>query len=81
MNKIYALNEMLNFLQTNTSFKIKIKKDYLKADKKDDEKNSKSKEETNVGKMTISNKLCKGMRIVSYSITGFKTKLLYKVKK
>lgn len=78
LNKIYALNEMLNFLQTNTSFKIKIKKDYLKADKKDDEKNSKSKEETNVGKMTISNKLCKGMRIVSYSITGFKTKLLYK---
>lgn len=30
--------------------------------------------------MTISNKLCKGMRIVSYSITGFKTELLYKVK-
>lgn len=34
LNKIHALNEMLNFLQTNTSFKIKIKKDYLKADKR-----------------------------------------------
>lgn len=78
INIIYILNEMLKYLKTNDSSTLKLKDNYLKDDKDNKEKKDKGKD---AGELNLGIHLCKGMKIVSYSITGFKTKVLYKVKK
>lgn len=74
INIIYILNEMLKYLKTNDSSTLKLKDNYLKDNK---EKKDKGKD---AGDLNLGINLYKGMKIVSYSITGFKTKVLYKVK-
>ncbi len=78
INIIYILNEMLKYLKTNDSSTLKLKDNYLKDNKDNKEKKDKGKD---AGELNFGIHLCKGMKIVSYSITGFKTKVLYKVKK
>lgn len=75
INIIYLLNEMLKYLKTNDSSTLNLKTNYLKKGNKNDEKKEKGED---CGELSLSINLSKGMRIVSYSITGFKTKLLYK---
>lgn len=75
INIIYLLNEMLKYLKTNDSSILNLKTNYLKKGNKNDEKKEKGED---CGELSLSINLSKGMRIVSYSITGFKTKLLYK---
>lgn len=76
INIIYILNEMLKYLKTNDSSTLKLKDNYLK-----DNKDNKEKKDKGTGVLKFGIHLYKGMKIVSYSITGFKTKVLYKVKK
>lgn len=76
INIIYILNEMLKYLKTNDSSTLKLKDNYLK-----DNKDNKEKKDKGTGVLKFGILLYKGMKIVSYSITGFKTKVLYKVKK
>lgn len=76
INIIYILNEMLKYLMTNDSSTLKLKDNYLK-----DNKDNKEKKDKGTGVLKFGIHLYKGMKIVSYSITGFKTKVLYKVKK
>lgn len=78
INIIYILNEMLKYLKTNDSSTLKLKDNYLKDNKDNKEKKDKGKD---AGDLNLGIHLYKGMKIVSYSITGFKTKVLYKVKK
>lgn len=78
INIIYILNEMLKYLKTNDSSTLKLKDNYLKDNKDNKEKKDKGKD---AGDLNLGINLYKGMKIVSYSITGFKTKVLYKVKK
>lgn len=78
INIIYILNEMLKYLKTNDSSTLKLKDNYLKDNKDNKEKKDKGKD---AGDLKLGIHLYKGMKIVSYSITGFKTKVLYKVKK
>lgn len=78
INIIYILNEMLKYLKTNDSSTLKLKDNYLKDNKDNKEKKDKGKD---AGDLNLGIQLYKGMKIVSYSITGFKTKVLYKVKK
>lgn len=75
INIIYLLNEMLKYLKTNDSSTLNLKTNYLRKGNKNDEKKEKGED---CGELSLSINLSKGMRIVSYSITGFKTKLLYK---
>lgn len=75
INIIYLLNEMLKYLKTNDSSTLNLKTNYLREGNKNDEKKEKGED---CGELSLSINLSKGMRIVSYSITGFKTKLLYK---
>lgn len=77
INIIYLLNEMLKYLKTNDSSTLNLKTNYLRKGNKNDEKKEKGED---CGGLSLSINLSKGMRIVSYSITGFKTELLYKVK-
>lgn len=77
INIIYILNEMLKYLKTNDSSTLKLKDNYLKDNKDNKEKKDKGKD---AGDLNLGINLYKGMKIVSYSITGFKTKVLYKVK-
>ena len=67
---------MLKYLKTNDSSTLKLKDNYLK-----DNKDNKEKKDKGTGVLKFGIHLYKGMKIVSYSITGFKTKVLYKVKK
>ena len=81
INIIYILNEMLKYLKTNDSSTLKLKDNYLK-DNKDNKDNKEKKDKgKDAGDLNLGIQLYKGMKIVSYSITGFKTKVLYKVKK
>lgn len=81
INIIYILNEMLKYLKTNDSSTLKLKDNYLK-DNKDNKDNKEKKDKgKDAGVLKLGIQLYKGMKIVSYSITGFKTKVLYKVKK
>lgn len=81
INIIYILNEMLKYLKTNDSSTLKLKDNYLK-DNKDNKDNKEKKDKgKDTGVLKFGIHLYKGMKIVSYSITGFKTKVLYKVKK
>lgn len=77
INIIYILNEMLKYLKTNDSSTLKLKDNYLKDNKDNKEKKDKGKD---AGDLNLGINLYKGMKIVSYSIIGFKTKVLYKVK-
>lgn len=81
INIIYILNEMLKYLKTNDSSTLKLKDNYLKDNKDNKDNKEKKDKEKDAGDLNLGIQLYKGMKIVSYSITGFKTKVLYKVKK